>query len=74
MGAKITAFDNGPLKVEGDLEVCDQDGSSFGLEDRAIVFLCRCGHSANKPFCDGAHKRVGFESSPRARPLPPPGA
>ena len=60
--AKIKVNDNGPLLVEGDLELCDASGAAYGLGERTIVALCRCGHSANKPFCDGAHSREGFQS------------
>jgi CDGSH-type Zn-finger protein len=42
------------------------------LGGRAVIGLCRCGHSENKPFCDGAHRRQGFESACPARDLPPP--
>jgi CDGSH-type Zn-finger protein len=35
-----------------------------------VVFLCRCGHSQEKPFCDSSHKRVGFESVVRASDFP----
>jgi CDGSH-type Zn-finger protein len=63
---------NGPLRVEGEVELCDAAGKPFGLGGRAAVSLCRCGHSANKPFCDGSHNRAGFASEVEARDLPPP--
>jgi CDGSH-type Zn-finger protein len=54
----VTIFDNGPIKVE-DLIVCDMNGQ--GLVSSGTKFLCRCGLSENKPFCDGKHKGV-FQS------------
>jgi CDGSH-type Zn-finger protein len=69
----ITVRRNGPLRIEGeDLALLDEAGSSFGLAGRAVISLCRCGHSENKPFCDGSHNRVGFQSECPARELPPP--
>lgn len=59
----INVRDNGPLLVKGGVLVMDADGNSYETED--MVALCRCGHSANKPFCDGAHKTAEFESAPR---------
>ena len=51
---------NGPLRVSGTFEIeGKEDGSVFrGTE----VWLCRCGRSGNKPFCDGTHSRVGFST------------
>jgi len=72
MSAKITINANGSIRVEGEFEICDAEGKSFGLAGRTTVGLCRCGHSANKPFCDGSHRKVGFESVCPARDLPPP--
>ena len=69
---KITPTNNGPLRVEGDFDIQDPNGKSFGLAGRTVLSLCRCGHSANKPFCDGSHKRVGFQDQVQARDLPPP--
>ncbi len=69
---KITALHNGPLRIEGDFEILDPSGNSFGLAGRTALSLCRCGHSANKPFCDGAHKAAGFTDQVTARELPPP--
>ena len=69
---RITVMNNGSLRVEGDFEIADQDGRVFGLAGRARVSLCRCGQSANKPFCDAAHKTCGFDSVVVARELPPP--
>lgn len=68
---KITVKNNGPLRVEGDFAIHDVEGNAFGLAGRTAISLCRCGHSENKPFCDGSHKRVGFESTVKARDLPP---
>jgi CDGSH-type Zn-finger protein len=70
--AKITVNHNGPLRIEGDFEILDPQGKAFGLAGRATVALCRCGHSANKPFCDGSHKTSGFSDQVTARDLPPP--
>ena len=68
---KVTVRNNGPLLIEGDLEVLDALGKAFGLAGRSSIALCRCGHSEKKPFCDGAHKRLGFESACEAHDLPP---
>jgi len=69
---KVFVRNNGPYRLEGDITLCDQDGNAFGLGGRTVVSLCRCGQSANKPFCDGTHAKVGFESVCPARDLPPP--
>ncbi|MBI4443133.1 MAG: CDGSH iron-sulfur domain-containing protein [Acidobacteria bacterium] len=69
---KINVRNNGPLRVEGEFAIYDQDGNAFGLAGRTVIALCRCGHSENKPFCDGSHKKVEFQSEVKARELPPP--
>jgi CDGSH-type Zn-finger protein len=69
---RITIRNNGSVRIEGDFEICDQEGNIFDLGGRAVVSLCRCGHSANKPFCDGSHKLVPFNSEVKAFALPPP--
>ena len=71
---KITVRNDGPLRIEGDFEVADHQGQTFGLAGRTVLSLCRCGHSANKPFCDGAPQgrfRVAKDEQ-QARELPPP--
>jgi len=68
---KVKVLSNGPLRIEGGVELCDASGNAFGLGGRTAISLCRCGHSANKPFCDGAHGREGFASEVAARDLPP---
>lgn len=54
----VKPLPNGPLQVEGNLEVCAASGRT--VQRVTKVFLCRCGASAKKPFCDGSHKKVGF--------------
>ena len=69
---RITVRDSGPLRLEGDITILDESGKAWGLAGRTLVSLCRCGESANKPFCDGAHNRSGFASTCEAAELPPP--
>ena len=59
MTHRILIKSQGPLVLTGDIEVETVDGDTI-IKDKE-VYLCRCGKSANKPFCDGAHKQVsGF--------------
>jgi CDGSH-type Zn-finger protein/uncharacterized Fe-S cluster protein YjdI len=51
---------NGPLKVSGNLEIMSGTGRVVARVTSAV--LCRCGASANKPFCDGTHAKIGFKS------------
>jgi CDGSH-type Zn-finger protein len=69
---KVTVRNDGPLRLEGAITILDESGKPWGLAGRSVVSLCRCGHSAKKPFCDSSHKRVGFASSCEAAELPPP--
>jgi len=57
---KIQALKNGPLMVKGSIEVLDSNGEV--MQSATQVALCRCGQSNKKPFCDGTHGRVGFQS------------
>jgi hypothetical protein len=57
---KITVMPDGPLMVEGNLTVNKKSGEN--IKDGEKFFLCRCGHSANKPFCDGSHKKSEFNA------------
>lgn len=72
MPTKVTVVNNGPIRIEGEFEIVDAVGNQFGLAGRTVISLCRCGKSANKPFCDGQHGVTGFESLCQARELPPP--
>lgn len=56
----ITPTTDGPLKVTGNLEIIA--GSGRKITAGTKFFLCRCGHSKDKPFCDGSHMKVGFKS------------
>jgi CDGSH-type Zn-finger protein len=69
---KITIKSDGSIKVEGDFAIADPEGKEFGLGGRTAISLCRCGHSQDKPFCDGSHRQVGFRYEVHARDLPPP--
>jgi CDGSH-type Zn-finger protein len=67
---KVTVNSNGSLRIEGEFEIVDVAGNVYGLQGRTVVSLCRCGRSANKPFCDGSHKG-GFDHDAKAFDLPP---
>jgi len=57
---KIKLMPNGPVIVEGNFEVFSADGTEMA-QGKGMVALCRCGASASKPFCDGAHAKIGFQ-------------
>ncbi|TGL59023.1 CDGSH iron-sulfur domain-containing protein [Leptospira sarikeiensis] len=51
---------NGPLKFSGNLEICS--GTGKVTNKITETYLCRCGGSSNKPYCDGTHRKIKFKS------------
>lgn len=56
---KVTVLKGGPYLVKGSLKLVLPNGEEVEKED---AHLCRCGGSGNKPFCDGSHRKIGFEN------------
>lgn len=75
---RIEVTENGPYIVHGNVKLVRKSDvvSEYGepmtwqiteeLESEEDTYLCRCGHSANKPYCDDSHLRVGFNGTERA--------
>ena len=59
---KISATKNGSYTIQGPAEIIGTDGKILKtLKEGETEWLCRCGHSKNKPFCDRTHLEIGFE-------------
>ncbi len=56
--AEFKVLKGGPIQVTGEFVLKSADGKTIKTRDK--IFLCRCGGSGNKPFCDGSHLRVGL--------------
>ena len=54
---EIIIISNGPLKISGDFNLTGIDQQT--IDSEVDIFLCRCGGSGKKPFCDGTHKQIG---------------
>lgn len=63
---KIEIRANGPLRVTGPVDIVDAEGNPYTIPEGEWVSICRCGQSANKPYCDTAHRTSGFEAESKA--------
>ncbi|MEA2232559.1 MAG: hypothetical protein QOD83_2375 [Solirubrobacteraceae bacterium] len=59
----VTVTENGSYKVTGVVNLVGADGEPVPGGDADPIFLCRCGGSSNKPFCDGTHSKIGFQGA-----------
>lgn len=69
---RITVRPNGSLRIDDPnslVELVDAEGNKYDLTGKTAFSLCRCGASANRPFCDGTHKTIGFQA-PDSAPKP----
>ena len=55
---KVIFLENGPIEVVGTVEISGQYGEKATTQ---TLHFCRCGHSKNKPYCDGSHRAAGFK-------------
>jgi len=63
----IRCRENGPYLIQTPVKVVDHLGNEFAIPSgKDNIALCRCGHSKNKPFCDGSHRQVGFQAGETA--------
>ena len=62
----INIIKNGPLIVNGPVDLKDSEGKAYPAQKR--MALCRCGASTEKPFCDGTHSKIGFQAAESAVP------
>jgi len=62
---KVTATKNGPIHIKGPVLFKDSSCGCKAVKsvEETDIWLCRCGHSENKPYCDGSHKRVGYRDT-----------
>jgi CDGSH-type Zn-finger protein len=67
----IIVTTNGPLECRGELNIVAMDGKPIATETE--TWLCRCGQSANKPYCDSSHNGAGFKDSSSPQPAQPAG-
>jgi CDGSH-type Zn-finger protein len=66
MPIKMLFTPNGSIVVGGDLtelKLTDSTGQPIDISGETKLFLCRCGASKTKPFCDGSHEGVGFAAA-----------
>ena len=57
----IRVLKDGPYEVSAKAALVDFEGASYTVDEQPI-YLCRCGRSASRPFCDGTHKKAGFQA------------
>ncbi len=60
---RVVLFKDGPLQVKDPVVLFDGDTQTEIVPDKFPIYLCRCGHSKRKPFCDGAHNGAKFDGT-----------
>ncbi len=64
---KLTYFDDGPIEIHGPVTIVDESGKTIAtVAAGEPAYLCRCGGSTTKPFCDGTHSKIGFQGAMKA--------
>ncbi len=59
---EVKFLKNGPIQIKTPVALIDHDGSAI-TPDKFPVYLCRCGQSSKKPFCDSTHNKSGFDGT-----------
>ncbi len=63
---RIKTLKDGPYEIKGVVDLIDAKRNPFQLQEE-VIYLCRCGQSSTKPFCDGTHSKCGFKADEQAR-------
>jgi 3-phenylpropionate/trans-cinnamate dioxygenase ferredoxin subunit len=63
---RIKTIKDGPYEIKGAVDLQDAKRNPFQLTEE-VIYLCRCGQSGTKPFCDGTHSKCGFKAAEEAR-------